>query len=286
VYSLRLFPLGGFCSMEGEDEKSGWKFDRSMTGKRMLISLAGCAMNLVLGFAILLCLSSGQALIGTNRVAAFAENATSNAEGGLQEEDQILAVNGNSVLVSNDIFYNMCRDQDGEIDFLVLRNGEELLLKNVPFRTEEQDGLRYIQYDFQVYGVRNNVWATVKESALNTLCYVRQVIYSFFDLITGRVPMSAMSGPVGIISTVSKAVSLDLAPFFEIIALLTINIGVFNLFPLPPLDGSLFVFLAIEAITGKPVSQKLRLVVQLIGIGLIALLFLAVTYQDIVRLFF
>ena len=286
VWSLRLLPLGGFCAMEGEEEESDNQnaFNKKAVWKRMIIAVAGCTMNLLLGFVLLTGLALGEDLVGTNMVAAFTEDAVSNSQGGLQEKDEILEVNGTKVLVSNDIFYNMLRDMDGKVDFLVNRDGKEVFLENVPFHTEESDGIHYIKIDFSIYGVKNNLLLSIREAALNTFCFVRQVIYTLFDLIVGNVPMTALSGPVGVIDAVTQTISLDLRPFFNLMALLTVNIGVMNLFPIAPLDGSLFVFLLIEAIIRRPVPEKLRTVVQIIGIVMILALFVFVTYSDIARL--
>ena len=250
----------------------------------MIIAVAGCTMNLLLGFVLLTGLALGEDLVGTNMVAVFTEDAVSNSQGGLQEKDEILEVNGTKVLVSNDIFYNMLRDMDGKVDFLVNRDGKEVFLENVPFHTEESGGVHYIKIDFSIYGVKNNLLLSIREAALNTFCFVRQVIYTLFDLIVGNVPMTALSGPVGVIDAVTQTISLDLKPFFNLMALLTVNIGVMNLFPIAPLDGSLFVFLLIEAIIRRPVPEKLRTVVQIIGIVMILALFVFVTYSDIARL--
>ena len=291
VYSVRAFPVGGFCAMEGEDADDDTAdnpnaFDRTPVWQRMLMSLAGCFMNLVLGLVLLTGLAGQQELIGTNQVAVFDRNATSNAAGGLMVGDKILKVNSNRVLISNDIFYNMMRDQDGKVDFLVDRGGKEVQLRDVPFRTEEKDGVHYIQFDFKIRGVKNNVGLTLKEACLNTVCYVRQVIYTLFDLITGSIPMTALSGPVGVISAVTESVSVDLLPLLNLLALLTVNIGVFNLFPIPPLDGSLFVILLVEAVIRRPVPKKVRMVIQIIGVVLMLSLVLFVTYADIKRIFF
>ncbi len=287
VYTLRLFPIGGFCSMEGEDEESEDPnaFGAKPVYKRFAVVAAGALTNILLGFLILVPLKAQLDLVGTNRIHSFQQDATSNAVGGLQVGDEIKSINGYAILSSDDIRYAMLRDTDGKIDFEVQRDGKDLALDQVPFQVKEIDGQKYERIDFVIVGLENNLWLTLKEAGASTVSMVRQVVLSIFDLITGRVPMKELSGPVGITEVITQTLSVDVKFFFELVAMISINMGVMNLLPLPALDGGRLVFLTFEGIFRKPIPPKFEGVVHFVGLVLLLGLMLVITFQDVVGLF-
>jgi len=286
TYALRLFPIGGFVAMEGEDEESfnPHAFGNRPVGNRILTVAAGAVMNLLLGFVLFWILSGQQNLIPTTVVAKFDEAATSNAF--LQQGDTITAINGRRIYIASDLSYAMALDSDGKLDITVTREGESIELVDVPFRTETDDmGNQFISRDFWVYGREKSILGVMHYGFMWTISTARTVWSTLFDLIGGNLPVSQVSGPIGTISVIGDAMSYGLENIIYIMAFLTVNIGVFNLIPFPALDGGRLFFLLIELITRKQVPQKYEGAIHAVGMILLLLLMLFVTYSDITRIF-
>ncbi len=284
-YALRLLPVGGFVSMEGEDEESDVQgsFSRASIGRRILVTIAGAVMNLLLGFLVLVGMVSSQEVIGTRTVAQFYEGASTQASG-LQVGDTITAVNGRRCFIANDIIYEFARTQQGKADLTVLRNGEKVQLQGVQFDTYEQDGIRQLVIDFKILGEKKTVLGVLQEAANWTLSLGRMIVLSLSDLLTGRLPINTLSGPVGIVSAISEASHAGLEPLFMLLAMITINLGIFNLLPIPALDGGRLIFLLLEAVRGKPIQQKYEIFVNAVGFVLLIGLMLFATFNDITKL--
>lgn len=300
-YSLRAFPVGGFnrmLSREEEDEARkageepepippgpGGYYEDAAPWRRMLILIAGPAMNFLLGFLLLIVMLSGQELLATRQVASV-EPDSSAAASGLQEGDLILAVNGHRCHVAADVFYELERTPNDSAQILVKREGKELLLENVTFdRVTEEDGYSYLDIGFLVYGIEPNP-VVVPKAAFQYTCYYARIIFtSLRDLFTGRESINNLSGPVGIVNAINQAVKMGLEQVLNLAVLLSINLGVFNLLPVPGLDGGQLIFTGAELVLRRPVSLKFRAAVNYIGLGLLMLLALFATYQDILRLF-
>lgn len=292
-YSLRLIPFGGYCAMEGEDQESEdpRAFNNAKVYKRIVIVAAGAVVNIILGFVIIMITAlPGEALSSTT-VAKFDENAVT-SQYGLQVGDKITSINGSPVFVDTDISFNMMRDDDAVIDVGVERNGEDIILEDVHFPVTEIEGQNYPAIDFWVLGVEKNPITVIQYSGLKTISVVRLVWASLLDLVTGRVGLESVSGPVGTVSAIGDAASSaitggsadQILSFLFLIALITINLGVFNLLPIPGLDGARLVFLIIEAIRRKPINPKYEGYVHFAGLAALVLLIIVVTFSDISRL--
>ena len=285
-YSLRLFPVGGYVSMEGEDTESEdpRSFSKAAVWKRMLIVVAGALMNLVLGFLVLYLTISLAKVITSKTVSGFYENASTQATG-LQVGDTILSVNGRKCYVANDILYEFQRIDSGTAEMVVLRDGEKITLPAVTFEiAESEEGYNQIVIDFTVKPIEKNFLTVTQEALRWSISYARLVFVSFVDLITGRVAINNLSGPVGIVSTIATAVSIGIQPLLSLMALITINLAVFNLLPIPALDGGRFLLLLVEAIRRKPLPEKFEFIVNTAGLALMLLLMVFVTFNDVFRL--
>ena len=162
----------------------------------------------------------------------------------------------------------------------VERNGEDVPL-NVKFNAETQDGINYVDVDFYLDTEDKTVGSFLRQSFTRTVSYGRVVWFSLVDLITGKYGISAISGPVGVtgaIATVAKTGLLDLLP---IVALITINLGIFNLLPIPALDGGRAFFLLVEMIIRRPIPKKFEGMVHGIGLILLLLFMAFITVKDI-----
>lgn len=287
-YSIRIFPIGGFVSMEGEDEESedDNSFNKAPVQNRIAVVVAGAVMNIILGFAVLMFLTSQQDAITSKTIAGFHDGAMTQ-QTGLQVDDEILAVNGRRCYIANDIIYEFARTQNGTADFTVMRDGKKVELNDVTFETyTDENGVKQMVLDFYVYPVEKTLVSVIRESASWTVSLARLVFLSFIDLITGRVAINNVSGPVGIVTVISEAASVGLEPVLMILALITINLGVFNLIPFPALDGGRLVFLILEFIRGKAINQKYEIWVNSAGMIALLVFMVFVTFNDITKLIF
>ncbi|MBQ8647205.1 MAG: site-2 protease family protein [Oscillospiraceae bacterium] len=300
VYSLRLLPIGGYVSMEGEDgdeepdpdlpeippELKGLSFGQVTIPRRMLVVAAGAIMNFILGFLVMLVLVCGQDQIVSRQIHSFTEDAKCAATG-LQVDDVILKVNGRRCFIANDIVYELVRSENYSADFTVRRDGKTVEVPGVQFDTvENEDGSTGMVLGFIVYGLEKTPWNVLCEAGNGVLYYGRVVVRSLVDLAVGRADINDLSGPVGIISAIGEAASYGWRDLLSMMALLTVNLGVFNLLPLPALDGGRIALLALEGVRGKPLSPKIEEGITMVGMSLLLTLMFYVTAQDIGRILF
>lgn len=283
-FTLRLILFGGYCAMEGEDSESDDKnsFANKKVIQRVFVVVAGAVMNLILGVLIILGMVCSQELVGTPVVADFDKDAVSNAY--LEQNDRILAIDGMRVYTTTDITTGFSRSADGEVEFLIKRDGKTKTV-NAKFNTQKIDGKNYIDMDFYLYGVEKTVPNVLRETGRQFMSFCRMIFLSLYDLITGKYGLSDMSGPVGTVSVVSGAVKMSLTSTFRIMAFLTINIGLFNLFPFPALDGWKLFILLYEGIFKKKLPQKFEWMINAVGLAALLGLMCLVTFSDITKLF-
>ncbi|MCH5314433.1 MAG: RIP metalloprotease RseP [Eubacterium sp.] len=284
-YTLRLILFGGYCQMEGENEDSESEnsFSSKKVWQRMIVVVAGAVMNLILGFIFVLIIVSSNDLVGTPVVAKFEDNAVS-SQSGLQAGDYIKSIDGMRIYSTNDISTAFTRSEDDTVDMVVERNGKEQKL-TVSFATEEYEGKQYINMDFWLLGKEKTVGNVLSQSIKETVSFARSVFLSLHDLIAGKFKVSDMSGPVGAVNYVSQAAKTSVISLLRIMALLTINIGLFNLFPIPALDGwRLFVLLG-EGITRRKLPTKAEYLINAIGLVVLLGFMCLITFSDITKLF-
>ena len=290
-YSWRLFPIGGYVSMEGEDEESEDEnsFANKKLWQRFIIVAAGAVMNIILGFVIVTVMMSTQDAIGSRTIAEFSKNAVTSQS--LKENDKIIEINDRHVYSSYDLSFLLMRDNDATIDFKVIRDGKKVDVKNVKFNTAKPDknSEASIVLDFSIYGVRPTFLNTIKVGYLTTISLGRMVWISLFDLITGQYGLNELSGPIGTVGYIANVaqttVKTDITPLFMIMALITINIGIFNLLPIPALDGRRLFFMLIEMVRRKPVNQKYEKWIHAVGLILLLVFMVIISFSDILKLF-
>ncbi len=281
-YKINLIPFGGYCAMEGEDEESADSraFCNKAAWKRGIVVVAGAVFNLLMGLVIIGATLLPQDRFATTTVAQFEENAVS-VESGLQVGDRIIEVDGRRVFTTIDLGYMFTGVKDGKLDMTVVRDGKKVQLDDVQFATEEIEGIDYVTLDFKVFGKNNTFGSLVTQTVRTGVSYGSVVWFSLVDLISGKYGISAMSGPVGVTATIGAAAKQSLANLWPIMALITINLGIFNLLPIPALDGGRLLFILFEMITRKKVPEKYESWVHAAGFVLLILLMLAITAKDI-----
>ena len=273
LYSLRAIPAGGFCAMEGEDEDSSedGAFCNKKVWKRIIIVIAGAIFNILLGFVLVLSLLGIKGQYGTPVIHSFREDAVSNQNGGLMVGDEIVEIDGRNVYCYDDVIYFITNSEDTTLEMTVVRDGKETVLNNVVFKSEKCS----IKKPF----------AFMKEAVLETVSLGRLVWMTLGDMITGRYGINDIMGPVGTVGAVSDAVSTSMNSLLFMLALISVNLGIVNLLPIPALDGGRVVLLAYEGITRKKVSSKVESLVTIIGLSCLLLLMLVITGNDILRWF-
>ncbi len=305
-YSIRALPIGGYVLMEGEDEEleeegapeqfsaeepqqpkpepTGIPYPHAKVWKRIIVVAAGAVMNLILGFLVLLCMFAfGDP--GASKTIGHVEEGSPVQAAGLQVGDEIIEVNGHRCFVANDIIYELQRTPDHSADLTVKRNGETVELPDVQFEMVQNGDSTTMNIGFKVYALEKTAKNVVVQAANYTVFYARLVLRSLIDLVTGRVGVNELSGPVGIVSAIGQAASMGVAELLSLLTLLTVNLGIFNLLPLPALDGGKLVFLALEGVFRRPVPKKFEILVNAAGMIFLFGLMIFATFNDIMRLF-
>lgn len=297
LYSLRLLPVGGFCAMEGEDltTKDPRSFRNAKLWKRMIVLIAGALMNFVLGFVLLIVLSLMFDEIPTTQILGFP--GVKNDDGsityysqsykdGLRKDDIIVEMDGTAVYSILDLNYCLETGEDDTHSVTVLRDGKRTDLGEITFHNEETG--KYS--DFGLVTLKKTPVSVTRCSGQIFRSMGHIIMLSLKQIISGKAGKDAVSGPVGVVSAISETAeqSVDLyETVFQLLymtSLITINLGIFNLLPIPGLDGGRLLFCIIELIRRKPVKPEHEGYVHLAGMALLILIMLFATYNDIVRL--
>lgn len=300
--------LGGNGDREPVEADPRRSFAQKKVWQRILIVVAGAVMNLLLGFVLLLVYNGAlteppagydKVLFPTTTIAQLDESAMA-YQSGLRPGDTIVEVNGRRVLLDTDLTLEMQNDADGILQMAVLRpseNGtEKVRLDAVQFlvQTDEATGHRYLKYEFSILGVERTVWNTVSFSAKHELSIATIVWRTLVDMVQGDYGLNDLSGPVGTVDIIADAVGEAVSDtrsleawrsLIMLMIMITVNLGVFNLLPLPALDGGRLLFLLWEGVTRKPLPSKYEALVHFVGIILLVALMLVITYSDITKLF-
>ncbi len=288
-YSVRALPIGGYVSMLGEDERSEDEnsFSQKKVWQRMLIVLAGPLMNLLLGFLVMVIMVTSAGELYSTQVNYVEKEGQIiiSQQYGLQDGDKILKIDRVKVHTRQEVVYEIMHKGTEPLDITVLRDGQTVLVEDVVFPCEQEMGVVFGVADFYAGLDRFNLGNILKHSYFRSVSTVKMVVDSFADLIRGRYGMEALSGPVGMTQTIGESVASGLQSFLYIFIIITINLGVLNLFPIPALDGGRLLFLTVEAVIRRPLNPKVEGIVQFVGLFLMLSLALAVTFKDIIRLF-
>ena len=299
-YAIRCIPFGGFCAMEGEDEGSDnpRAFTSAKWWKRLIILSAGSFMNLLVGMVLLFCLVLPSKTFTTTELVAV-EAGSSLAEGnGLRAGDRILEIADEKLYLQSDFSLIMMLNGEGHHDVLVERNGKEILLEDVWFQyrmfPDEEGG------ESSRFGITFNTEEATFANKLSytwnsTLDNMRMVRLSLSMLLRGDAGIKDMAGPVGIvqqmseISSASKSVWDGILNIVYIGAIISINLAVMNMLPIPALDGGraflLLLTTAIEKITKKKIDPKYEGYLHGVCMVLLMILMVVIFLKDIVFLF-
>ena len=287
-YSLRLLPIGGYCALEGEDSLSDdpRAFINKSPIKRLIVLVAGAFMNIFLGFILLNFVIGTSPQIYTTGISHVEEGSPAFIAG-LKEGDIITKIDSHSTPIYKILRWELSDLNGSEKEFTIKRNDEIIKINVAPILNND----RYL-FGIEFAPKDNNFFVTVKESFFETFFYSRVVVETLFDLVRGKLGLDQMSGPIGIVSEIGGAVEQATQTGFEgwmnlllLAVLLTVNLGVFNLLPLPALDGGRILFVLIEIIRRKPLPPEKEGLVHMIGLIALLAFSVFVAYMDILKFF-
>ena len=298
-YSLRLFPVGGFCAMEGEEEDSDDPTALNNQGfwAKLLIFAAGAAMNFIAGLLIILVLYADAQAFYVPVVAGFADGCPLESADGLQEGDRLLRIDGEKVYVYSDISLLMGLNKTGAFDLQIERNGEVITLRDFTMERREytdQNGKAYTGYGLYFGAEEATLGRKLSYSWNNAMDFARLVRLSLQMLVTGQAGVKDLSGPVGIVSTMTQVgeqaatTRAAVENIAYLAALIAVNLAVMNLLPLPALDGGKIFFLVINAVImqlfKKQIPAKYENYIHFAGLILLLALMAVITFSDVWKL--
>ena len=289
TYSLRLLPIGGYNSIEGEngDSTAEDAFCTKPVWQRMIIIVSGALMNLLFAGLLMCILVGATERLGTTVIHSFSpdEGAVSTENYGLQVGDRILKINGKRVHTVDDMLYTVAFEATKPVPVLVERNGEEELVEGVVFPTYESAGVLFGTVDFSVLRAEKNLGTILRHSLFKCTGSMEMIWESLAGLVTGKFGLEQVSGPVGVTGALGDAARSGLLNVLNMVVLISLNLGIFNLLPIPALDGGRLVFLGIEAIRRKPIKYEIENMIHTVGITVLMLIMVVVTFKDIIFLF-
>ena len=290
TYSLNLIPLGGFVKLAGmdgnEEVETGKSYNEKNVWQKMAVIVSGPLMNFLLAFLLFAFIFSWYGVpvnvsnsteIGNILPGYPAEKA------GLQPGDKILAVNGEQVRNWEQVVGIVNRNPNKPTAFTVERDNRQFQVKITP-RLEQERKVGLIGITPKVITEKLGPWAAIKNGFLQTVGITWAIIIGLKQMIMGQIA-GDVSGPLGIAQMAGQAAKTGMENLLRLTAVLSINLGLFNLLPIPALDGGRLFFLGIEAVRGKPIEPQKEGMVHLVGFMLLIFLLLIVTYKDITRLF-
>ena len=296
-FTIRAIPIGGFVNMVGEydeeipdEHKYKIPLNERSVWKRMLIVVAGPFMNILLAFVIMVGIVCGSNAIGTSIVAEFDENSIS-SDYGLQINDEIVRINGKSIHCYADLSYKIVSDGIDPVDIVVIRNGEEITLKDVRFGSEKDGSIVFGAMDFKVYGVEKTFFGVIREAFWQSYSTIYMTFDSLVDTLSGRYGIDAVGGPVAVGGEIDQTIKQSesfaetLLNLGTLAVMISVSLGIFNLLPIPVLDGGRLLFYIIEAIRRKPLNPKYEQAVSAVFTVLLFGLMAFVLIKDIAGLF-
>lgn len=300
LYAIRCIPIGGYCAMEGEDGGSDnpRSFDKAAWWKRLIILAAGAAMNFFIGVVlmVIVCLPIKQTVVPV--IAGFEDYATVDGENGLQAGDRIVEVDGERLYTYSDFSLILSLNPGDVHDITVRRNGETVVLKDFLLEKHEvklENGSTALRYGMNFTLSTPSFLEKLGMAWNQSLDTVRLVRLSLQMLFGGKVGIQDMSGPVGIVSEMSKVAAASDSKVTALLNMLyfggfiAINLAVMNLLPIPALDGGrivcLLITVAVEAITKKKINPKYEGYLHGAGMILLLALMAIIMFKDVIFLF-
>ena len=275
-YSVRILPFGGYVKMEGEDAASGdpRAFNNKSAWTRLGVILAGPLMNFVLAI-LLIAIISFSAGIATTKVSVIPGEPASVA--GIEDEDIIYSIDNIKVATWDEVVEHISKKPGEYLDIKVKR-GNDYLTYKVLTATEAETKRGVIGIKSTI--IRPSPVESIKAGFEKTFWISKMILDGLRQIFLGRAKAEVV-GPLGMVNIVGEAAKIGVINLLYIAAIISINLGLFNLFPIPALDGGRAIFLIIELLRGKPVEPEREGMIHFIGFALLMVLMVLVLFKDI-----
>lgn len=287
LYTLRLIPIGGYCAMEGEDEESSdpRSYDMADAKSKFFTILAGPMMNLILAVVIFFIVSLNTG-VATNVIGNFTDDSSARMAG-LEVGDEILSLGGEKIEKFSDISqvlnaYYKDKDITKTIELEVYRESSKEKL-NFDLSPKKEKGGVYLGIEAKLRGV--GFFEAIKLGFVETYKNIALIFIILGKLFTGKIALSALSGPVGVVKELGNQAQNGLMSLLYFLGYISVNLGVFNLLPIPALDGSKLVSALYELFTNKKVNKKFEEKITLAGFVVLISLIILISIKDIINLF-
>ena len=292
AYSWRLLPIGGFVSMAGEDEASDdpAAFCNKPVWQRMIITAAGAVVNIIAGIiamAVIIIITGNLQGTQIEYFGTFGDESVayvSTAEQGLKVGDLVTKIGDTEVHIADDMRYEIQMQGSEPIDVTVERDGKTVVFENVTFSSVEESGLKLGLADFGTSAESLSFESVVRHTIWRSISMMRSIWQSLTGLVTGEYGIEMMSGPVGVGSQMAEVASISYSGFASLAVLISINLGIMNLLPLPALDGGRLFFQFIELIFRRPVNRNVEGYIHFAGIVILMAFMLFITFKDIINI--
>lgn len=282
-YAIRVLPIGGFVRMLGEEEDSDdpRAFNKQSVLKRIAVIAAGPLMNFVLALILIIIITATVGIAVTLPIVDSVAPNTPAQKAGLMPGDKFISINGQEIDDIEEIRSIISANPDKPIPVVIERNGEQIELKVTPEYNAESQAVQ-IGVIFKGQMQKVPFYKAIGYGCVQIYEMTKLMIVGIGQLIVGN-GLDQVMGPYGIVKIVGQAASQGVIDLLWLIAIISLNVGLINLVPFPALDGSHILFLAIEGIRGKPIDREKEAMVHFIGLVILMLFMIVVTFHDIMR---
>ncbi len=294
-YNLRAIPIGGFCSMAGEDfddeELKKVPKKRRLQAKtawqRFLIMVFGPMNNFILAVILLFFIALVWGGSTMDPIITSVEAGSAAEEVGISSGDRILKINNHKISTSDDMsLYLAISDPKKYTTMKVEKENDEVVTYKIKPRKIKENGEEVYRYGIGIEQKKTKGFGEALDYTFKKTCSIfKQMYITLAYLFTGGIKLNQLAGPVGIYSIVGEQSKAGIANLLYLMAFLSINVGVINLLPIPAFDGGHILFIVIEKIKGSPVDPELENKIHAVFLVLLMLLMLVITFNDILRLF-
>lgn len=288
-YSVRIVPLGGYNDIAGMDPASNEAGERGYCAKsipaRMAVILAGSAMNFILPVFLFfgIFFFSGVTTPSTEPVLGTVIEGQAAARAGLMAGDRILSIDGQTVETWADLTDALKDAQDRELTIAYSRGDAQPVTVAVTPAWSEKENRALIGVTASVSVEHPGFFESIERAVTRTVYIVKLMISMLAEMVSGT-QSAELAGPLGVAQIAGETAQLGFVPLLNLTALLSLNLAIVNLLPIPALDGGHFLMLVLEAVRGKPLSPKVLQYMQTAGVGILVLLMIYATSSDVGRI--
>ena len=292
LYAIRLFPIGGFVQMAGEEieEDSSIPKDRQLNGKtwtqKFLTIVAGIVFNFILAIVIFFFIALFNGVPSTRPIVDVTDEHMPAYNAGLKSGDIITRINNKRVSSTDRLMLELQVNSGKKINLEVKRDGDIEKITISPEKITNEDKTENYVYGFSLASsIEKGIFVSLQYAFMKTGYLIEQMVLVITYLITGAISLDNLAGPIGIYNIVGETARTGITNLIFLLAYISVNVGFINLLPIPAFDGGRILFLIIEKIKGSPVNPKVENIIHSVGFILLMMLMIFITYNDIIRIF-